>query len=164
MRVLLDLHAANCGQQSAVACCIASSHEDLHGVTSISSCVDLNSQSVAPSIVSRRLGLEFRSTTTVRSHQEILPINVGCWAVKLFHPPILNMDRSITNFGSILAFITFSFKNFSLTAMIFTNFSFITIFWFLFSLFQLYSLFQIFPSTALRAVTFSTRSFHALLL
>ena len=44
--VLLDVHVANSDQQSAVACIIASSHEDLHEVTSISSCADLNSQSV----------------------------------------------------------------------------------------------------------------------
>ena len=46
MHVLLDVHGASDDQQSAVACSIASSHEDLHEVTSISSCADLNSQSV----------------------------------------------------------------------------------------------------------------------
>ena len=51
MHVLLGVHAANNDQQNAVACSIASSQEDLHEVTSISSCVDLNSQSVVPSNV-----------------------------------------------------------------------------------------------------------------
>ena len=72
MHVLLDVHATNNDQQNALACSIASSHEDLHEMTSISSCVDLNSQSVSPSVVSQRMDLclEFRSTTTVRSHQK----------------------------------------------------------------------------------------------
>ena len=43
--------------KNAVACSIASSHEDPHEVTSISSRVDLNPQSVAPSIVSQRMDL-----------------------------------------------------------------------------------------------------------
>ena len=38
MHVLLDIHVASNDQQSAVACSIASSHEDLHEMTSISSC------------------------------------------------------------------------------------------------------------------------------
>ena len=45
--VLLDVHATSIDQQNAVAYRIASSHEDLHEVTSISSCVDLNSQNVS---------------------------------------------------------------------------------------------------------------------
>ena len=70
MHVLPDVHAANNDQKSAVACSIASAHEDLHEVTSISSCADLNSQSVVPSTVSQRMDLcvEFRSTT-VHSRQ-----------------------------------------------------------------------------------------------
>ena len=77
MHVLLDVHVASDDQQSAVACSTASSREDLHEVTSISSCADLNSQSVVPSTVSQGMDLclEFRSTTTVRSHQQILPTN-----------------------------------------------------------------------------------------
>ena len=47
MHVLLDVHLAINDQQSAVACGIASSHEDLHEVTSISSCADPNSQRVS---------------------------------------------------------------------------------------------------------------------
>ena len=47
--------------------------------------------------------------------------HVGLLGCKMFYPPIENMDRSITNFGSILAFIT----------IFFTNFSFITMFWLL---------------------------------
>ena len=71
MHVLLDVHVANNDGQSAVVCSIASSHEDLHEVASISSCADLNSQSVVLSTVSQGmdLSLEFRSTTTVHSHQ-----------------------------------------------------------------------------------------------
>ena len=49
MHVLLDVHAANTDQQNAVACSSVSLHEDLHEVTSISSCVDLNSQNVVAS-------------------------------------------------------------------------------------------------------------------
>ena len=52
MHVLLDVHVANNDQQSAVACSIASSHEDLRELTSTSSSADLNSQSVVPSTVS----------------------------------------------------------------------------------------------------------------
>ena len=78
MHVLLDVHVTSNGQQSAVACIIASSHEDPHEVTSISSCADLNSQSVDPNTVSQGMDLclEFRSTTTVHSHQKIPPTNV----------------------------------------------------------------------------------------
>ena len=67
----LDVHAASTDQWTAVARSIASSHDDPHEVTFISSCVDLNSCSVSPSIVSKRMDLclEFRSTTTVHSHQ-----------------------------------------------------------------------------------------------
>ena len=67
MHVLLDVRDANNDQQSAVACGIASSHEDLHEVTSISSCADPNSQSVFPSIPSQGndLYLEFQSATAV---------------------------------------------------------------------------------------------------
>ena len=54
MHVLLDVHAANNCQQSAVARSIAQSHEDLHEVTSISSCADPNSQSAFPSTLSQR--------------------------------------------------------------------------------------------------------------
>ena len=62
-------------QQNSVAC---------REVTSISSCVDVNSQSVVPSIVSQRMDLSlwnFNPTTTVRSHPEILRINCGSCAV-----------------------------------------------------------------------------------
>ena len=62
MHVLLDVDVASNDQQNAVACSIASSHEDLHEVTSISLCADPNSQSVVPSTVSQimDLCLEFR--------------------------------------------------------------------------------------------------------
>ena len=61
MHVLLDVHVVSNDQQSAVACSIASSHENLLEVTSMSSCVDLNTPSVVPSTVSQRkdLCLEF---------------------------------------------------------------------------------------------------------
>ena len=52
MDVLLDVHAASNVQQSAVACHIASSHEDLHAVASIPSRADPNSQDVVPSTLS----------------------------------------------------------------------------------------------------------------
>ena len=53
-----------------------------HEVTSISSCADLNSQSVFPSTVSQRMDLclEFRSTTTVCSYKQIAPANSDCWS------------------------------------------------------------------------------------
>ena len=75
MHVLLDVHVANEDQQNAVARSIASSHEDLLEVTSISSCADPNSQNVVPSTVSQRMDLylEFRSTTKVHPHRYILP-------------------------------------------------------------------------------------------
>ena len=70
MSVLQDVHGANYDQHNAVACSIASSREDLHEVTSISSCADLNSKNVSPSIVPQRgdLCVHFLSTTTVHSH------------------------------------------------------------------------------------------------
>ena len=57
MHVFLDVHVASNDQQSAVACSIASSHEDLHEVTSISSCADLNTPSVVSSTVSQGMDL-----------------------------------------------------------------------------------------------------------
>ena len=45
LRIFLDVHEVNNVPHCAVASSIASSHEDLHEVTSMSSCVDLNSQS-----------------------------------------------------------------------------------------------------------------------
>ena len=99
MRVLLDVHAANNDQHNPVACSIASSREDLHEVTSISSCVDLKSHSAFPSICLAKndLCLEFLSTTTVYCDPKTFTINVGCWTEKWFHPPILNVERSIRN-------------------------------------------------------------------
>ena len=44
MHVLVDVHAGSNDQKSAFACGIASSYEDLHEVTSISSCVHLISR------------------------------------------------------------------------------------------------------------------------
>ena len=67
MHVLLDVRVSNNDQQSAVACGIASSHEDLHEVTSISPCVDPKLQSVVPSTMSQRMDLCLDST--VNSHQ-----------------------------------------------------------------------------------------------
>ena len=65
MHVLLDVHAANNDEQSAVACSIASSHEDLHEVTSISSCADPNSQSVVPSTLSQGMDLSICTLAAV---------------------------------------------------------------------------------------------------
>ena len=148
MHVLLDVHVASNDQQSAVACSIASSH--LHEVTSISSCVDLNSQSVVPSTVSQRehLCLEFRTATMVHSHQQVLPINFRLLGCKWCHPPFLNMDGSIATFGSRLAFVTMFFK----------MCSFITMFRLLFPLFPTFLFFQNFSSRALRYVMFSIDS------
>ena len=74
MHVLLDVHVPNNDPPSAVVCSIASSHEDLDEVASISSCADLNSQCVFPSIAlpGMDLCMEFRSTTTVHSYKKIL--------------------------------------------------------------------------------------------
>ena len=68
--VLLDVHMADNDQQNAVACSIASSHEDLHFVKPISSYVDLNSQLFLPNIVSDKMDLclEFQSTSAIQSH------------------------------------------------------------------------------------------------
>ena len=57
MHVLLDVHVSSNDQQSAVACSIASSHEDPLEVTSNSSFADLNSESVVQSTVSQRMNL-----------------------------------------------------------------------------------------------------------
>ena len=95
-------------QPNAVACSITSSHEDLHEMTSISSCVTVNSQSVASSVVSQRMDLclEFRSTTTVRYHQYKHFQYMLVAGLCILPSPILKMDRSITTFGSVLAFVT----------------------------------------------------------
>ena len=121
MHVLLDIHVANNDQQNACACSTASTHEDLHEMTSISSCADLNSESVFPNSVSQGMDLclEFRSTTTVHSHQQISRTNSGKWVAESSIHQFLNLDRSITTFGSILASIT----------KFFTNFPSITPFW-----------------------------------
>ena len=87
--------------KNAVACCFASSHEDLHEVTAIFSCADLKTQSVVPSTASQRMDLclEFRSRfihinkflqhILINGLQTVPSTNFG------------NMDRSITTFGSI---------------------------------------------------------------
>ena len=92
--VFLDVHAARNDQQNAVACSTASSHEDLREVTSISSSVDLNSQSVFPNIVSQKNGSLFG--IPINSHGSLPSIYssdkfelLGC---KWFLPP--------TNFGN----------------------------------------------------------------
>ena len=58
MHVLLVVHVASNDQPSAVACSLASSHEDLHEVTLTFSCADLISHSVVPSTVSQ--GMDVR--------------------------------------------------------------------------------------------------------
>ena len=93
----------NDNMHRAVACSIASSHEDLHEVTSISSCVDLLTECRSKYCVTRNESL---LGTPINSHGSLSSIRssnnfrlLGC---KMFHPPILNKDRSITTFGSIL--------------------------------------------------------------
>ena len=56
MHVLLDVHVAR-NDHSAVAYTIAASHEDLHEVTSTTSCADMNTQGVVPSTVSQGMDL-----------------------------------------------------------------------------------------------------------
>ena len=128
-------------------------------MTSISSCVDLNSQSVVPSIGSQGMGLclEFRSTTTVHSHQKVSSNKFRLLGCNLFRPLILKMDRFITTLGSILAFITLFFTNSSFVTMLFTNFLVHH---------DVLVTFLPFPklsSKALRHVTRSTNSFSSLL-
>ena len=53
MQFLQDVHATSIDEQNFVACDIASSHEDLHEATPVSSCVDLKLQWVSPSTVSQ---------------------------------------------------------------------------------------------------------------
>ena len=61
--------------------------------------------------------LDFQeATTVVHLPRLIFPTPYRLLGCRMFHPPILNMGRFITTFGSILAFIT----------MFFTIFSFIT--------------------------------------
>ena len=69
----------------------------------------------------------------------------------MFHPPIENMDRSITTFGSILAFITIFFTSFSFITIVLVTCP---------SFFQLVSQFQICTSRALRHVMLPTNSFN----
>ena len=95
MHVFLDVHVANNDQQSVVPFCIASSHEDLQEVKSISSCADPNSQSVVPSTVSQRK--ESMLGIPINNHGSFSSINsssdlrlLGC---KLFHPPILKYGQ-----------------------------------------------------------------------
>ena len=106
-----------------VACNIASSHDDLHTMTSPSSCVDLNSQTVSLNIVLQRksISLEFSSTTTVQSDQllfqHFFAYKVGTCSIH----PLLNMDRSITTFGPIQTFITLCFTDCSSITIFFLN-------------------------------------------
>ena len=53
---------------------------------------------------------------------------MGC---RRFHPPIKNMDRSITTFGSIVAFITKFYTNLSFNTPFWNKPSFITLCWLL---------------------------------
>ena len=128
--------------QSAVAYSIASSHEDFHEVTSVSSCADLNSQSVFPRTASQGMDLclEFRSTTTVHSYQQIPPTNFDQWIANCPIPPILDMD---------------SFTNFSIHHAVLDQFSIHH---------DLLITFPNFPLEALRHVNFATNSFNSLLL
>ena len=145
MHVLLDVHVASNEQQIVVACSIASSHGDLHEVTSISSCVDVNSQSVSPSIVAQRMDvrLGFRSTTTVRSRQSNSSNKCLLMGCELFHPPILSMS-SFTIHHAVL-------HDFIIHHDVLVTFS-------------LSQHFSLFPSKALRHVMVSTNSFSSLLL
>ena len=71
MRVLQDFHEAKNDKQNVAARSIASSHEDLHAVTSTSSRADLNSQNVTSKYFLSQgmdLCLEVLPTTTVRCH------------------------------------------------------------------------------------------------
>ena len=110
MNVFLDLHAASNAQQHAVACCIASSHEDLPAVASTSSFAGLHSQSIVPSTVSQRIPINKSSLSSKNSSNGFRLLGF-----EMFNPPILNMDRTITTFGSILASIKKSFTDFPST-------------------------------------------------
>ena len=104
MHVLLDVHATNDDQQHAVACSIALSFDDPHEVPSIPSCVDLNSQSVFPSIVSQKNSLVGIPINNNGSFSSINCSNkFGFLGCKLFHPTILNVECSITTYESRLA-------------------------------------------------------------
>ena len=141
MRVLQDVREANNDQQNAVACGIASSHEDLHEGTSTSSCVVRNSKIFFRNTVSQRMDLclEFLSTTTIHSHSRLVRAIFRLLGCNMFQPPILNMDRSLTSFGSI--FVSLASK-------------------LLFIAFPTVFDFPTFPSRALRAAMFSTTSFN----
>ena len=152
--VFLDAHTARNDQQNAVACSTASSHEDLREVTSISSSVHLNSQSVFPNIVSQKMDLclGFRSTATALFHPFILPINSSCWAVNgSFRQPISEMDTTTNlriSFGFHHAVLHEFFIHHDVlgASHTFPTFS---------------QIFPIFPSKALRHVMYS---FNSLLL
>ena len=133
MHVLLDVHAAKNDQQNAVACSIALSFDDPHEVPSIPSCVDLNSQSVFPSIVSQKKSLVGIPINNNGSFSSIICSNkFGFLGCKLFHPTILNVECSITTYESRLAshhaVLHFFFHS---SPIFFTNSVFITIFWLL---------------------------------
>ena len=152
-----------------VGCSIASSHEDFHAVASIPSRADPNSQKCLSKYCIIRdeclLGVptdnhvSFSSINSSNSFQ--LP---DC---RMFHPPIFNMDRSATTFGSILAPITKFFTNFGIQHAVlhqfFIHHDVLNQFFIhhdlrvTFPSFQLFSsirifgiFFQIFPSRALR--------------
>ena len=91
-------------QQNAVACSIALSFDDPHEVPSIPSCVDLNSQSVFPSIVSQKKSLVGIPINNNGSFSSIICSNkYGFLGCKLFHTTILNVECSITTYESRLA-------------------------------------------------------------
>ena len=163
MNVFLDVHAANNAQQSAVARHIASSHKDLHAVASIPSRSDQFSQKCCSMHCIPRnkslLGI------LINNHGSFSSINssnnfrlLGC---KMFHPPILNMDR----FHHTLR-INSGIRH-DVLNQFFIHHDFLVTF----QVFQLLSsirsfglILQIFLSRALRHVQFSIHSFNSLLL
>ena len=137
MRVPQDVHATKRNQTNALACSIASSHEDLHEMTPISSRVGQNSQSVSPSIVSRNgslLGIPIITAWIILIDKNF-PKKFDCWTANC------SMDKSVKNlrinFGlhqavfhvPIKLFSSSFFTNSSSVTMFFTSASSVTTFW-----------------------------------
>ena len=100
MHVILAVHAANNDQQSAVACSIASSHEDLHEITSISSCVDSEFAECRSKHCVKKNGSLFEIPINHHSlFSSLISSNhVGLLGCKMFHPPVENNGQIHHNF------------------------------------------------------------------
>ena len=132
MNVFSDVHADRYWLQSAVVAMLQTTHKDHHKVAStidtatlIPSRSDHHTQVVVSKccIVRNKNPLGILTDNNCGSFSSIPSSHnfrlLGC---RKFHPPMLNVNRSIKTFGSILTFITKFFTNFPSITIFWTNF------------------------------------------